>query len=103
MARQKGLEPLTHCLEGRCSIRLSYWRNFQRKQGNHFPPTIINYTTARENCPYFFAETQYFTQGALPNLSFGRAQSSTEFYFDVLAHSADISMACAPVSSSMTS
>ncbi len=28
MARQKGLEPLTHCLEGSCSIQLSYWRKF---------------------------------------------------------------------------
>ncbi len=26
MARQKGLEPLTHGLEGRCSVHLSYWR-----------------------------------------------------------------------------
>ena len=26
MARLKGLEPLTLCLEGRCSIQLSYWR-----------------------------------------------------------------------------
>ena len=32
MARQKGLEPLTHGLEGRCSIQLSYWRNLRRKQ-----------------------------------------------------------------------
>ena len=24
MARQKGLEPLTYCLEGSCSIQLSY-------------------------------------------------------------------------------
>ena len=31
MARQKGLEPLTPCLEGRCSIQLSYWR-----KGHHF-------------------------------------------------------------------
>ena len=26
LVRQKGLEPLTHGLEGRCSIHLSYWR-----------------------------------------------------------------------------
>ena len=26
MARQKGLEPLTYCLEGSCSIHLSYGR-----------------------------------------------------------------------------
>ena len=26
MARQKGLEPLTYCLEGSCSIQLSYGR-----------------------------------------------------------------------------
>ena len=26
MARQKGLEPLAYCLEGSCSIHLSYWR-----------------------------------------------------------------------------
>ncbi len=28
MVRQKGLEPLAYCLEGSCSIRLSYWREF---------------------------------------------------------------------------
>ncbi len=26
MARQEGLEPPTHSLEGCCSIHLSYWR-----------------------------------------------------------------------------
>ena len=26
LARQKGLEPLAYCLEGSCSIHLSYWR-----------------------------------------------------------------------------
>ena len=28
LVRQKGLEPLAYCLEGSCSIRLSYWRGF---------------------------------------------------------------------------
>ncbi len=26
VARQKGFEPLAYCLEGSCSIQLSYWR-----------------------------------------------------------------------------
>ena len=28
MARQEGFEPPTYCLEGSCSILLSYWRMF---------------------------------------------------------------------------
>ena len=32
MARQKGLEPLAHCLEGSCSIQLSYWREYELEQ-----------------------------------------------------------------------
>jgi hypothetical protein len=31
MARQEGLEPPTHSLEGCCSIQLSYWR-FDRNE-----------------------------------------------------------------------
>ena len=31
VARQKGLEPLTYCLEGSCSIQLSYWRIFMER------------------------------------------------------------------------
>ena len=34
MARQKGLEPLTYCLEGSCSIQLSYWRMFLHGAGD---------------------------------------------------------------------
>ena len=33
MARQKGLEPLTYCLEGSCSIQMSYWRMLERVTG----------------------------------------------------------------------
>ena len=32
MARQKGLEPLTHCLEGSCSIQLSYQTDLVKLQ-----------------------------------------------------------------------
>ena len=32
LVRQKGLEPLTHCLEGSCSIQLSYWREYELEQ-----------------------------------------------------------------------
>ena len=32
MARQEGLEPPTYCLEGSCSIRMSYWRTIGRPQ-----------------------------------------------------------------------
>ena len=29
MARQEGFEPPTYCLEGSCSILLSYWRIYK--------------------------------------------------------------------------
>ena len=32
LVRQKGLEPLAYCLEGSCSIQLSYWREFDLEQ-----------------------------------------------------------------------
>ena len=34
MARLKGLEPLALCLEGRCSIQLSYRRKFKSGAGD---------------------------------------------------------------------
>ena len=33
LARQEGLEPATYCLEGICSIQLSYWRIMERVTG----------------------------------------------------------------------
>ena len=47
MVRQRGFEPLTHGLEGRCSIPLSYWRAPQEaveKAEIHVErqPTIFN-------------------------------------------------------------
>ena len=33
LARQEGLEPPAYCLEGSCSIRLSYWRTFKGPRG----------------------------------------------------------------------
>ena len=38
VARQKGFEPLTHGLEGRCSFHLSYWRVSGRADLNGRPP-----------------------------------------------------------------
>lgn len=38
VARQKGFEPLTHGLEGRCSFHLSYWRISGRADLNGRPP-----------------------------------------------------------------
>ena len=34
LVRQKGLEPLAHCLEGSCSIHLSYGRKCKPRSGH---------------------------------------------------------------------
>ena len=41
MARLKGLEPLTHCLEGSCSIHLSYKRVFGAGDGSRTHTTSL--------------------------------------------------------------
>ena len=37
LARQEGFEPPTYCLEGSCSIQLSYWRTSQETRCVPFP------------------------------------------------------------------
>ena len=39
LVRLKGLEPLTHCLEGSCSIQLSYRRIFYLERVMGIEPT----------------------------------------------------------------
>ena len=31
LVRQKGREPLAYCLDGSCSIQLSYWREYMEQ------------------------------------------------------------------------
>ena len=68
-ARQTGIEPVTHSLEGCCSIRLSYWRVFgvrgfepptawsQTRCATglrHTPRFQLSRTGARRACQYYF-------------------------------------------------
>ena len=62
MARQEGLEPPTYCLEGSCSIQLSYWRISMERVtgiGPAYPAwkagvLPLNYT--RESLPWMFSQ-----------------------------------------------
>ena len=47
MVRQRGLEPLTYGLEGRCSIRLSYWRNYSISLRTNFTKNFFNRRNSR--------------------------------------------------------
>ena len=69
MARVKGLEPLTYCLEGSCSIQLSYTRRsikMERVMG--IEPTRPAWKAgilAIELHPHMFCNADYYTQSAL--------------------------------------
>ena len=75
MVRQEGFEPPTYCLEGSCSIRVSYWRVLERVMGIEPTPTawkavvlavilhprssisyqLFNFITAVSNCQELFS------------------------------------------------
>ena len=64
MARQKGFEPLAYCLEGSCSIQLSYWRIFGAGDGNRTRiPSLEGWcpghcaTPAHRGLPFICPET----------------------------------------------
>ena len=82
MARQKGFEPLAYCLEGSCSIQLSYWRVFGAGDENRTRiPSLEGWcpghcaTPAR--CPWGTAFTARRTPKRLgPICSLRRSKSS---------------------------
>ena len=80
MARQEGLEPSTYCLEGSCSIQLSYWRNTENTLCFHvervmgIEPTRpawkagilpLNYTRISVFSSFCFAELLFFLNNVL--------------------------------------
>ena len=82
LARQKGFEPLTHGLEGRCSFHLSYWRESGRADLNGRPPApkagalpgcatprTISINIAPPLSPYFSPQTAC---GTSPHLEIKR-------------------------------
>ena len=57
MARQKGFEPLAYCLEGSCSIQLSYWRIFGAGDENRTRiPSLEGWCPDHCATPAFFAD-----------------------------------------------
>ena len=86
MVRQKGLEPPAYCLEGSCSIQLSYWRIYQERRRfslervKGIEPSYpawkagvlpLNYTRKLKKdsmkpqaCPVFFFQTPQFCAAA---------------------------------------
>ena len=57
MARQEGFEPPTYCLEGSCSILLSYWRIYV------LPAQLPDYTELKPNGAVFYSEKEEGDRG----------------------------------------
>ena len=57
MARQEGFEPPTYCLEGSCSILLSYWRIYV------LPAQLPDYTELKPNEAVFYSEKEEGDRG----------------------------------------
>ena len=78
MARQKGLEPLTYCLEGSCSIQLSYWRTYYGAgDGNRTHTTSLegwNSTTKLHPRIYDFAIISH--QSLIVNIYFKKTEKT---------------------------
>ena len=72
LARQKGLEPPAHCLEGSCSIQLSYWRIRGASDGNRTHTTSLEgWSSTTELHSHISGEFNYSTvqwQLSRPNI-----------------------------------
>ena len=68
MARQEGLEPPTYCLEGSCSIQLSYWRMLEpaNKTPPWWPhgPALSGPSAVESICEASIPKNPYLTDGA---------------------------------------
>lgn len=61
LVRQKGFEPLAHCLEGSCSIQLSYWRRCGASDGNRTHTTSLEGWSSTTELHSHFSDDLYFS------------------------------------------
>ena len=90
MARQEGLEPPTYCLEGSCSIQLSYWRISMERVtgiGPAYPAwkagvLPLNYT--RKSLPLAVSARAFYHRA--PELSTEIFQNPGNFFVNYVCH-----------------